>query len=149
MKFRRKSDPADSGADAGANPGAASAPEAVTGIDAAEWSDAGAAGTGILTDAVQGVLQVRSDEDDVRRIQIDRQRLLGAGDGAEIPAAGVRGVPHALSDERARCARTAHHEDPHRPASFRPILVKTLRVDNHSCFRRGGNLPGARDISHG
>jgi hypothetical protein len=42
VKFRRKSDQADSGADSGVD----TAPEVATGIDAAEWSDVGAAGTG-------------------------------------------------------------------------------------------------------
>jgi hypothetical protein len=33
------------------------------------------------------VSQVRSDEHDVRGIEVDRQRLLGAGDRADLAAA--------------------------------------------------------------
>ena len=81
-----------------------------------------AAGSGIPLDALERMREVGADEHDVGGIEVDRERLLGACEGGVGETLVVRGVPHALRDERARRTRTADHQDPHRSASFAPFL---------------------------
>jgi hypothetical protein len=101
--------------------------------------DGRAAERGIPFDAGERMDEVRSDEYDVGGIEVDGQRQLGACEGGICQTLVMRCMSQALCDERAGSTSTADHEDPHRSTSMRVILVKSLRADNHSCFRGGGN----------